>query len=262
MEELNPSTEQSGFFDAQFVKYYEQTDNTRQIDRDFYLNIAKQADGPVLDIGCGSGRLFLPMVEAGVDVHGFDSSPIMLEALSAKLAKLGKSPRIWVDWLETFEAEEEHYTLALCSFNTFLHLLTHEGQIEALRRVHRSLRPGGTFVFDITNPFNFDIFSRGAMGKTFEATLYDGETDTETNIWRWFERDLINQIGVYHRDYEQHSGEGANTHQTSVTFRWTYPSEMQLLLEMAGFTEFEVRGDFDGEPLDEESEMQVWVATK
>jgi SAM-dependent methyltransferase len=256
------ASEPSGFFDPQFVKYYEQTDNTRQIDLTYYVSLAKAASGPVLDAGCGSGRILVPMLEAGVEAEGFDPSAIMLDALQTRLTRKGLTAEVWQDSMPEFTAKPDHYALVMCTFNTFLHLRTHDEQLEALKRAFDCLRPGGKLVLDITNPFNFDIFSRRAIGKTFEATLYDQETDTETTIWRWFERDLIRQTGIYHREYQMHGATGDTTHTTTIDFRWSYPSELELLLSLAGFENPQVFGDFKNEPLAEDSEMQVWIGTK
>lgn len=250
----------TGFNDPLFVKFYEETDNTRLTDVAYYVDLAKSADGPVLEAGCGSGRLMLPMIEAGVAVEGFDASAAMLEELTKKMSRLGATARIWEARMQDVEVEAGRYALIICAFNTFLHNLSHREQLETLRRFHDALCPGGRLVLDITNPFNFDIFSTRAFAKTFEASLFDPRTDSETTIWRWFERDLIHQIGTYHREYERTSSAGKTSQTTSVQFRWTYPEEMRLLLEISGFADIALFGDFGGDPLTEEAEMQVWMA--
>ncbi len=254
--------DETGFLDPVFAAYYEQSDNTRLTDIPYYLRMAKEAHAVVLDAGCGSGRILIPLLEAGIPAEGFDYSPVMLENLTGKLEAKGLTARIWQDRLEDVAIEENRYSLILCGFNTFMHLPDHASQISALRRMHSGMKPGGTLALDITNPSNFDVLSRNAQNRTFEATLYDGPSDTQTTIWRWFERDLISQTGVYHREYGTSGKSGKSTHTTQVEFRWTYPEEMKLLLEMAGFTDARVNGDFNGEALTEESEMQVWVARK
>ena len=254
-------TTPQGFFDPLFVKFYEETDNTRLTDVGYYVDLARTADGPVLEAGCGSGRLLIPILEAGAaNVEGFDASPVMLEELSKKLSRRGLSANTWDARMQEVELQPEKYALIICAFNTFLHLLTHEEQLQALTRFRSALRPGGRLVLDITNPFNFDLFSTKAFAKTFEASLFDPKTDSETTIWRWFDRDLIHQIGTYHREYETTTSAGRTSQTTSVQFRWTYPEEMRLLLEIARFTDLHLHGDFTGEELAEDAEMQVWSA--
>ena len=252
----------TGFLDPIFTSFYEENDNLRSTDIPFYLRMAKEADGMVLDAGCGSGRILIPLLEAGITVKGFDYSPVMLEHLSRKLEEKNLAAHVWQAGLEDANIDENKYALALCGFNTFMHLLDHAAQLSALRTMYRGLRSGGTLAFDIINPTNFDIFSSKARSRTFEATQHDMATDAQTTIWRWFERDLIAQRGVYHREYETVGNSGKSTQTTQVEFRWTYAEEMKLLLEAAGFSDAEVFGDFNDGPLDEGSEMQVWVARK
>ncbi len=252
----------TGFLDPIFASYYEQDDNSRQTDIPFYLRMAREANGLMLDAGCGSGRILIPLLEVGISAEGFDYSPVMLEHLAVKLKEKSLNTRVWQDRLEDVQLEENRYALIICGFNTFMHLLDHTAQLSALRNMFAGLKPSGTLVLDITNPLNFDVFSRHALTKTFEATVYDGETESTTNIWRWFERDLVAQRGVYHREYETVGTSDTATHETQVEFRWTYPEEMKLLLAAAGFSDAEVFGDFNGEALGEDSEMQVWVARK
>jgi SAM-dependent methyltransferase len=257
---MHDTHQPTGFHDPLFVQFYEETDNTRLTDVPFYTERAKEAEGPVLEAGCGSGRLLIPILQAGVEAEGFDASPVMLEELTKKMSRLGLHAHVWESRMQGAELEPGKYALIICAFNTFLHNLTHQDQLETLRRFHAALRPGGRLLIDITNPFNFDIFSTRAFAKTFEASLFDPRTDSETTIWRWFERDLIHQIGTYHREYDRTSSAGVTSQTTSVQFRWTYPEEMHLLLEQTGFHDIQVFGDFGGEPLTEEAEMQLWDA--
>jgi 2-polyprenyl-3-methyl-5-hydroxy-6-metoxy-1,4-benzoquinol methylase len=251
----------TGFNDPLFVHFYEETDNTRLTDVSFYVEQAKTAAGVVLEAGCGSGRLLIPMLEAGVDIEGFDGSPLMLKELTNKLSRHGLSANVWTARMQDVELEPAKYALIICAFNTFLHNLSHEEQLGTLRCFREALRNTGRLILDITNPFNFDLFSTKAFAKTFEASIFDPKTDSETTIWRWFDRNMIQQLGTYHREYETTTSAGKTIRTTGVHFRWTYPEEMRLLLEVAGFHDIDVRGDFHGKPLDEDSEMQVWTAT-
>ncbi len=252
----------TGFLDPVFVSYYEQNENGRTTDIPFYLGKAQEANGPVLEAGCGSGRILLPLLQSGLDAEGFDYSQIMLEELSRNLSARSLNARAWAARLEDVILDQGKYSLIISGFNTFVHLLDQDSQLGALRRLHDALRIGGTIILDIINPANFDVFSRQALKRTFEATIYDMASEAEIAIWRWFERDLITQRGVYHREYVTSGRSGTATKATEVEFRWTYPEEMKLLLQLAGFSNAKVFGDFNDAPLDEESEMQVWVAQK
>src|SRR5438874_5514164 len=122
---------QTGFLDPLFASYYEQSDNIRSSDIAYYMQWANNANGPILEAGCGSGRILIPLLEAGIAVEGFDYSPVMLEHLSRKVEDKGLTARVWQYRLEDFESEEHGYALIICAFNTFTHLLDHTAQLSA-----------------------------------------------------------------------------------------------------------------------------------
>lgn len=246
----------SSFWDSQFVPYYELLDGHRQEDIPFYVGEATRNGGLVLDAGCGSGRLMLPLLQAGAAVEGFDNSIAMLEELSVRLSEHALKAKTWLDDLATFNASEERYRTALCAFNSFMHLLDQGSQSTALQRIYASLEPGGRLILDVINPHTLDLEMQGT--REFEATIEDPATGDLVHVWRWFEYDLIQQIGTYYRQLNLGYRES-----TFVTrFRWTYPTEIELLLNQAGFRDLKVFGDFGYEALKSDSSSQVWIATK
>lgn len=243
-----------GFNEPGFVEIYEQLDGQRTEDIAFYLEAARKADGPILDAGCGSGRIMIPMLREGLEVEGFDPSQAMLDRFPLLDPKLV----IWRDSLETFSAPRTDYSLILSAFNSFLHLLTQEDQLAALRNIHDHLKPGGGFIFDIINPYTLDIYDTRAT-KQFEATFDDATTGKSVSVWRWFTYDVINQRGEYFREFVI---DGGAPQAYKTQYRWTYPQEMRLLLQIAGFTDLQSLGDFKGQELTEEATSQVWIARK
>jgi SAM-dependent methyltransferase len=240
------------FTDPAFVEIYEQIDGSRTIDLEFYREIARNAGGNVLEAGCGSGRLLLLIAEDGVEIEGFDPSEAMLNVLRERAEGVGLSPKVWQG---DFTSIERKYATIISPFNSIMHLLDQEEQIDAFKRVYDSLEAGGVFAFDIVNPHTLDIYDES---RQFESSMIDTTTDETVEIWRWFEHDPIVQVGKYHREFIR-SGETLNS---VIDFRWSYPSEIFLLLRMSGFTSCEVFGGFDGEDLDDDSTSQVWIARK
>jgi len=262
------------FLDEKFIPIYESLDGERTEDIAFYLILAAAAKGRVLDAGCGSGRILLPALEQGITIEGFDYSKPMLEELHKKAAQKSLKPNIKQKDLADFRAPANRYSLIFCAFNTFLHIMTQEEQLKVLSQFYRSLQPGGLLAFDIINPINFDILNNEA--KSFEGSITTNESGEKIHIWRWFDHDALLQQAVYHREFEIHSPKGktkkgakttnSKTKKTSypsdISFRWTYPSEIRLLLQLAGFTDFKVYGDFEFGDLREDSSQQVWIARK
>ena len=111
----------------------------------FYLHFARQADGPVLEVGCGTGRLMLPLVQAGIDVTGVDLSPAML---SLARRKLGDQASLIEGDMRNVTLPDR-YALIIISINTFLHLLSTEDQLAALTNMARHLAPGGQLIIDL-----------------------------------------------------------------------------------------------------------------
>lgn len=105
---------------------------------------------PVLELGCGTGRLCLPLVEAGLAVTGIDASEAMLGRLRAKPG--GERIEALVGDMGHFELGEGRFELAFCAFNTFFNLATAQDQAACFATVARHLRPGGRFVLECFVP--------------------------------------------------------------------------------------------------------------
>ena len=118
---------------------------------DFYVALAREANGPVLDIACGTGRILLPCLQAGVDIEGLDLFEPMLKTLRAKAAALNLSPRLHQADMSDFSLPRR-YALIMIPFNAFIHNMTQEAQIRCLQRCREHLLPGGKLAFDTFFP--------------------------------------------------------------------------------------------------------------
>jgi SAM-dependent methyltransferase len=240
------------FNDPAFVEIYEQIDGSRTVDLEFYQNVAKSADGPVLEAGCGSGRVLLALLSDGVEVSGFDPSVAMLAELEKRAEAAGLKANVWQG---DFMSIDGKYAAIISPFNTIMHLLNAQQQIDTFKNIYESLEAGGTFAFDIVNPHTLDIYDDR---RQFESSFMEVKTGKMFEIWRRFEHDAISQRAKYHREF---ISEG-KTVESTIEFRWSYPSEIELLLRSSGFSSYEVFGDFDRFPLLAESTSQIWVAKK
>lgn len=240
------------FTDPAFVEIYEQIDGDRTIDMEFYLEIASKARGTVLEAGCGSGRILLNIAQRGIMIEGFDPSQAMLDVLKERAKKTGATLNVWQGDFSTIKSK---YATVISPFNSLMHLLDQDAQIDAFKRVYQSLETGGTFAFDIVNPYTLDIYDDS---RQFESSFTRAGSDTTTEIWRWFEHAPISQTGSYHREFVSDD----ETLHSVIDFRWSYPSEIALLLRMSGFTSFEVFGGFNVEDLTDDATSQVWIARK
>ncbi|OQY30913.1 MAG: hypothetical protein B6243_09390 [Anaerolineaceae bacterium 4572_5.2] len=121
----------------------------------FYVEAAKEANGPVLEIGCGTGRILIPTAQAGIDVVGLDLSPHMLkvcrERLEQEPVEVQSRVKLVKDDMRTFDLGQT-FNLVTTPFRPFQHLLTVEDQITCLKNIHRHLVVGGCLILDIFNP--------------------------------------------------------------------------------------------------------------
>jgi SAM-dependent methyltransferase len=225
----------------------------------FYTALGRAAAGPVLEVACGTGRVHLPLLQAGVDADGFDLHAGMLEVLRRKAAALGLTARVAQADMRDFTMPRR-YPLAVIPFRAFLHNRTAEDELRTLRCCREHLEPGGRLVLDLFHP-------------TFERLIEpDGEWRLEREfahpgsgaplaLWSRAWRDRVEQ--TMHVDMELRElsdGEVAARHEHGFDLRWVYKGEMELLLRAAGFARWEVAGGFDGRPLARDTDLMVWTA--
>ena len=182
-----------------FAEFYDHVVPYRsRPDLDFYVAIAREADGPVLEVGCGTGRVLLPCARAGAEMVGLDLSPDMLAVLRRGLAgepaDVQARVRVVEGDMRTFDLDEA-FPVAVLPFRSFQHMLTPEDQRAALRRIRAHLRPGGRIVLDLFNP-SIPMLGDAAWAKypvpEPEFTMPDGRRVTRS--FRVLRRDYVHQV--------------------------------------------------------------------
>ena len=227
---------------------------------DFYVALARKANGPVLDIGCGTGRILLPCMHAGVDVEGLDLFEPMLKTLRAKAATVSLSPRLHQSDMSDF-ALPRCYSLIMIPFNAFIHNMTQEAQISCLQRCREHLLPGGELVFDIFFP-SLEIIGAPQNTRVLEGECPHPETGLPMRMYdtRQFDRVAQTQHSLNELELLAADGSVQIIHRSEVRSRYIYKHEMALLLRVAGFARWEIYADFDGRPLTRENDAMVVTA--
>jgi hypothetical protein len=114
----------------------------------FYMHYAQQAQGPLLEPMCGTGHFLIPLLQAGLDIEGFDASPYMLDVLKHKYAQMSNKPApVWQQYIEDFKNNKQ-YQLIFVPFGSW-GLLDLETSKQCLERMYSHLAPGGKFIIEI-----------------------------------------------------------------------------------------------------------------
>ena len=228
----------------------------------FYLSRAREAGGPVLEAACGTGRVLLPILAAGVDIDGFDLHPGMLEVLKRKAAERGLAPRVSIADMRDFTMPRR-YALVTIPFRAFQHLLTTADQVAALRCMREHLDPGGSLVFNVFFP-SFEKLVQPEGEPELEREWTNPETGLPIAMYTTRRADRVNQVVHVEREVVESDARGyaAKTHRDRFRMRWTWKPEMELLLATAGFSRWSVLGGFDGRPLESGAMEMVWTAWK
>ena len=236
-------------------------------DEAFYVEEARKASGPVLEIGCGTGRIMIPIAESGVNIVGLDSAPAMLEVAREKIAGLPEETRCRIqiaeDDMRSFDLDRQ-FDLAIIPYRAFLHMMTVEDQRKALTRIRDHLNDGGRLVFNVFDP-SLEIIAaymkppRGVISHI--GTFRHPDSGRQVMVSDTRSYDPAEQTLVEYRFFEELDNEGKVVSKTvtPLILRYVYRFEMQHLLELCGFEVEALYGGFARGPFEHGNE-QVWVA--
>jgi SAM-dependent methyltransferase len=220
------------------------------VDLPFYGEAARAANGPVLDVACGTGRVLFALLEAGIDADGLDLSRTMLERLEATARARGLRPLVRLADMRGFRMPRR-YACVMIPFNAFAHNLTADDQIATLRACREHLLPGGRLVFDAFSATR-EMLAEPVTEPVLELETAHPDTGRMLRLYDGRRLDVAaqtqhSQIEIREMDAD---GEVAHTHRFETRVRWVYPNEMERLLGLAGFARFEISGGFDGRPVE------------
>jgi len=225
-------------YDA-FAAIYDDWASHMTEDVAFYVELAREADGPVVELAVGNGRVAIPVAQAiGRPMRGIDSSPAMLEVARERAAEAGVEVELREEDMRDFTLAEPA-ALIYCPFRAMLHLPTWRDKRTVFERVAAALRPGGRFAWNVF-VFNPHI-----------AAEMDGKWEEHAGI-----RNRVTHVPADNR-IDLELGTGAK-----VSLWWATRSEWEGLIEVAGLEVEALYSGFEHEPFDEESREFVWVARK
>lgn len=242
-------------------EYYDLTQRGVSGDLAFYLEYAKQAGGEVLDLACGTGRISVPLAEAGIPVTGLDLSLEMLQRARQKAEEAGVAGRIrFIQGDMRRFALERSFPLIMIPFRSFLHLLHLKEQMNALTCIRNHLTPGGKLVLNVFVPKVNDLYEENE--KMSLRGIYPLENGEQVLMWDYTRYDHFQQLAEVTRTYERVAPDGRLKEKVvgRFTLRYIYPVELHHLLRLNGFKVIERYGSFAKTPFDQHSTELIVVA--
>jgi len=237
---------------------------------DYFRSFVERGQ-PALDAGCGTGRLLLPWLRAGLDVDGCDLSADMIELCRTRALRDGFEPALFVQPLHELDPPRRYCTIVACG--VFGLGSTRAQDQEALCRFHGALEPGGTLLLDNEVPYNnANQWRRWTKEERDRLPLPWPESGTRKRTDDGTEYELCARttavdpldqtIAMEIRAEKRRAGQILATDEHAISMRLYFRDELLLMLDRAGFVDVAVRGDYtDAEPT-ADSEFLVYIARK
>ena len=227
-------------------------------DLPFYKGYAEQTGGPILELGCGTGRLTLPLAEAGFEIDGLDLSQPMLSVFAQKLAQqsaaIQQRVRLHHANMAAFELSRE-YRLIFIPFRSFQSLTTSADQEGCLQCVRKHLDPTGHFIVNVFKPYGFLDDRWIDLKERIDFETLDGDTMIRrSHIRRQIdaEQQIIYPEFTY---YVQKGEEVVRTYREKLMLKYYYESQLRKLLESNGFEIQDAFGYYDNRAVSEGTEL-------
>jgi SAM-dependent methyltransferase len=246
------------------AKYYDFLHGDMEEDLPMWQTLARGITAPILEVGCGTGRLLTHLAQTGHTLTGIDLSEVALSAAQAKLQAAGLTEQVDLHQadMRKFDLSQKNFSLAMVALNTFMHCQTIDDQLATLYAIHHHLQPNGQLIIDLFHPD--PLMLAEVDGRLyFEAETVDDLTG-HTMQWYWrHDIDLAHQMRHLTYVLDEIDPEGL-IHRATVPFslRFVYRFEMELLLNTTGFSLAAVYGSYELDPFDSHSPRMIFVAKK
>ena len=240
------------FYDIEHAQFDE--------DLDMYRNFAELRGSPLLELACGSGRLLLPLARDGYELTGVDNSVSMLRLAQQGLQQAGVAARCKLVQQDMCTLHlEQKFRLAFAALGSFAHLSTRKQQQQALSAARAHLAPGGTYILDISNA---DArYMEGVSGQLLHQGTWKQKDGTLlTHFVSPASSTTMHLLDLTHF-YDVHTQGGPVQRTIINTQLYLFErTEMELLLEHAGFVIKGVYGDYELGPYEHESPRMIFIA--
>ena len=245
--------------------YYDMLHASLNDDIGLVLSLAAKG-APVLELGCGTGRLILPLVRAGYAVTGVDRSLPMLLRAKEHIAKESVAVRERIQLLcadmVDFALADARFKLALIPYNTLMHL-DHANAVAACRNIRRHLAPGGRLFIDIVNPLLVEQTPNDQQ-LSLERTFTDTASGELVVVMAANELDAGRQILniTWLFDASSQRGGYITRRVARIMYHYYYPHQLELVIQEAELELVALYGSYRQEPYGEDSERLLLLARR
>ena len=256
----------SALYDSFIADYYDESPIVRGRTQDvaFYRQAARDFGDPILELGCGTGRITMALAQMGKRVTGLDLSERMLEYATRKRSKLHTEERERVHLVQGDMAKfdlREKFRLIIIPFRPFQHLLEVKEQMACLDCARKHLMPGGRLILDVFQTDAERMHDPVHMRETpvVEYKTSDGRKVGITERVAAFHRaEQINDVEMIYTI--EHPGGKKERLVFAWPLRYFFRYEVEHLLARCGFRVRALYGNFDGMPLEDSSPEMIFVA--
>ena len=234
-------------------------------DKKFYLSLAKKTGGPILELGCGTGRITIPLLRAGYQVTGIDSSKEMLKRLKGKASELNlpsKRLKIYHVSMAKF-ALRQKFPLIIIPFCSFQYLLTKKKQNDCLSNIYKQLSFKGIFALELFIQKHDFLTEKEGKRWIYEKYLPEQKINIKrTTILK--RKDFNNQINYFQKEYKvfDKAGKCIDKFGLKDSVRYVFRSEMENLLEKHGFKIKNIFGAYPIQKYDYSRDKMMFIAAK
>jgi ubiquinone/menaquinone biosynthesis C-methylase UbiE len=248
----------------EYAPFYD-WENARTLGRrdiPFWRRVALDAHGPVLELGCGTGRISVPLIKAGVPLVGIDRSAEMLERARGKVAKspsckVANSSNLVRGDIRRLPFARRTFDTVIAPYGVLQSLLADRDLSATLDSVARVLRRGGTFGLDLVpdvpnwREYSNRVQLKGPAARGVHLTLVES-----------VRQDRVRRLTTFEQRYIERRDGRSREHAFDLVFRTLSVRQMTSRLDRAGFLVDRVLGDYRGRPWDERADVWILLAKK
>jgi SAM-dependent methyltransferase len=257
---MKPKEIEALFYDWEFTQLLDEQNR----DLELLTSLVTEAKGPVLELGCGSGRVTLHLAEAGVQVVGVDHSRPMLECLRKKLERVDTATASRVRLIEANMAGfdiGEQFSFIIAPYNVLCYLLHPDELNNCLRAVRSHLKPGGRFFCQVSDIGRDKVATEWELLAVNDLLVVGGEAEAAMYERISLEGERARIVNFHERYVLSYLDGHQEQHEFTLRMRSVRYPEMELAFAHEGFRVIAAYGDLNLSPLNpENADTQIYVA--